>query len=319
MKVIKSLLLFGCAMAFSSMSISCHRHDINDDDGDFNEIMIVNDWERASDAFPEGMAYLFFPLGSDSPWRFDFPGRNAGEVELPEGEYRFVMFNDDTSRVEFIMGSDGEVYASTSVCKLNALNDSTSYNGERVNREPDMLWSYGINYIGFHGSYVEYEEKRSKDHRLVTHPRQVTPRYFLTVHQVENLHGVVWMAAAITGQSGMIDLNTYRHENILVTVPFTPVMEVDSSLTAEFVTLGVPDGMEVVSNLHFFFLLSDGKMIEAVKDASSQIEDSSDPMNIKLEVDTIELPWAPPAEIGGGGFLPSVNGWVKVVIDYGSN
>lgn len=319
MKVIKSLLLYGCAMVFSSMSISCHRHDIKDDDGDFDEITIVNDWERASEASPEGMAYLFFPIGSDAPWRFDFPGRNAGEVELPEGDYRFVMFNDDTSRVDFTIGSDGDVYASTSICELNALNDSTVYNSERVSREPDMLWCYGIDYIGFHDSFVEYEGKRNNGHQLITHPRQVTPHYVLEVRHVENLHGVVWMAAAITGQSGLIDLNTYRRNNTLVTVPFTLVVAPDSSLSAEFVTLGVPDNREVASNLYFFFLLSDGKMIKAVKDVSTQIEDAPDAMNIELEVDAIELPWAPPAEIGGGGFLPTVNGWVDVVIDYGSN
>lgn len=318
MKVIKSLLLYCLAMAVGAASVACH-HDDSDIDVPCDEITIVNDWDDASGACPEGMAYMFFPKGCDDAWRFDFPGRNAGEVELPDGEYRFIMFNDDTSVIDFLTYDGGEVYATTSECGLNTLNDSTYYEGESVHKAPDMLWCYSIDLINIHGSHVDYDGIKNPDRFIITHPRQVTPCHSLTVRHVTNLHGVVWIAGAITGQAESIDLNNYSHCNPPVTVPFKVEIGRDSTLTARFVTFGVPDNTDVVNNVDIFFLLSDGKMVKTVVDVTDRIKNAPDPMNIDFVVDLIELPWAPPAEIGGGGFLPTVNGWVDVVINYDPN
>lgn len=103
------------------------------------EITICNDWIGAPEATPEGMAYLFFRDGLASPWRFDFPGREAGKVSLSAGDYRFVMFNDDTSDIVFDKDSDGIPLATT-----HADKGYTEGIAENVRQAPDMMWSAAI-------------------------------------------------------------------------------------------------------------------------------------------------------------------------------
>lgn len=318
MKVKESLLQYCCIMAIGAVNVACHHHDLIMD-GSSDGIMILNDWNYASDASPEGMAYLFFPDGDVEPWRFDFPGRTAGKVKLPNGDYRFVMFNDDTSQIKFVIDSAGGMYASAEVCTLNTVVDVVDYDGQPVKKAPDKLWCYSVEHVSIRCCYLEYGNKKKYDNCLITYPRQVTPSYSLKINHVENLHGVAWMAGAITGQSDKIDLNDYSHDGPLVTVPFGIDLQPDSTLTSDFLTYGTPSGIESDSKIVLFFMMSDGEMVKISANVTDQIRNSLDPMDIKLVIDSIQLPWAPPIEIGGGGFVPTVNGWVDVVIDYGTN
>ena len=65
-------------------------------------IIIVNDWELVAMASPKGMAFIFFPEDGSVPWRFDFPGMEGWMVNMPQGRYSMLSFNDDTYNVRFI-------------------------------------------------------------------------------------------------------------------------------------------------------------------------------------------------------------------------
>lgn len=96
------------AQALSLVHTSCvYEYDDCPDD---LQLQIVSDWSEAPNASPEGMAYIFLPEDGSVPWRFDFPGRTAGKVNLPLGAYRFISYNDDTANVIFSEESGYDAY-----------------------------------------------------------------------------------------------------------------------------------------------------------------------------------------------------------------
>jgi len=66
------------------------------------DINIVNDWELVAKASPKGIVFIFFSEDGSAPWRFDFPGMEGGTVNMPQGRYSMLSFNDDTYNVRFI-------------------------------------------------------------------------------------------------------------------------------------------------------------------------------------------------------------------------
>ena len=278
-------------------------------------LTIINDWTAAPDADPEGMAYLFFRDDISSPWRFDFPGRQGGEVTLEEGRYRFVMYNDDTADILFGDGDNGLPFVTTPEGTLTI--DSLDIG---VHKSPDMMWSASISKVNITPAGVEYGEPEvahttHDPFAIMTEPRQITPVYTLLVHHVGNLIGVTAMKGVIAGMASGTDLYDLTTSANSVNVPFTPDIAPDSTLTARFCTFGLPSGSAPHSELTLYFILSDARMISRTIDVTAQITTAPDPLNVKLVIDSISLPYAPPT-VGGGAFDPSVKDWTTIHIYY---
>lgn len=279
------------------------------------EITICNDWNGAPDATPEGMAYLFFMEGLSSPWRFDFPGREAGKVSLSAGDYRFVMFNDDTSDIVFDKDSEGIPLATT-----HADSGYTEGIADNVRQAPDMMWSASIRKVMVSEDRVEYTSGDSLaggngSYKIITEPVQITPQFRVKVLKLENLQGVSAMKGVITGMASGINLFERSRKGPDTAVSFSPEICADSTVRAVFNTFGRPDGLDVRNYLKLCFLLSDGRIVCEVYDVTAKILAAPDPMRIELVIDSISLPYAPPAG-SGGAFDPQVAGWITVVVNY---
>ncbi len=93
-------------------------------------------------------------------------------------------------------------------------------------------------------------------------------------------------------------------------------MAADSAVCSEFLTFGLPGSPASEPNdILLFFKLSDGNIIKYDFDKTEEIRNASDPLNVKLTIDSIHLPYAPPIE-GNSGFAPSVSGWTTVIVNY---
>lgn len=307
------------AVAVSVLFASC----IYDYPGDCDEktgFEIVNDWSLAPAAAPEGMAYLFYPEGSVRPWRFDFPGREAGGVSLPPGEYSFVMFNDDTSDIDFVEDGAGLGVTTEKV----SVGFDAGYGDLR--RSPDMMWGDASARVVLGTSSLEYESSTyspqremvsSPDMRMVTYPRQIVATYNVRVRHVANLHGVAAMKGILGGLSTGMELSTGRHWDEVAGVPFDFRIEADSSVSARFLTFGLPEqGSRKADNaLLLFFKLSDGRTERRQFDVTEIVRGAADPLNVSIEIDSVTLPYAPTV-VGGGGFDPSVVGWTTVTVNF---
>ena len=97
MALFKRAYLLFLASALALPETSCIFDDLEPCEDANIGFSITNNWGTDTSASPEGMAYLFFYDSGCEPWRFDFPGKEAGRISLPEGSYSFIMFNDDTA------------------------------------------------------------------------------------------------------------------------------------------------------------------------------------------------------------------------------
>lgn len=282
------------------------------------EFAIVNDWINSPDAAPEGMAYLFFRTDVSAPWRFDFPGREAGKVALQPGDYKFVMYNDDTSGIIFTASPEGMPFATTAT-------DSIRIDGRRIEarKSPDMMWGCSIAEVKVDFDGIEYSSDSTavltrcdkNRYTLVTHPRQITPVYTVRVLHVENLQGVAAMKGLISGMASGINLYGEAPSADAVAVAFVPRIAPNSTVIAGFNTFGLPSSGAVTNELHLYFMLSDARIEDRSYDVTATVAAASDPMHVEIVIDSIRLPYAPPFT-EGGGFSPMVEGWTTVEVNY---
>ena len=307
-------LLFPAVALLAAASSSCIYDDLPPCDDGKIEITIVNDWRFAPEADPEGMAYIFCREGIVSPWRFDFPGRDAGKVALPAGDYRLILYNDDTSDILFKTLEGGIPFVTTSSEKMT-IDDRIIYPLEA----PDMMWGTAVSNLRISADGVEYTSPDSvsvTDERFVirTFPRQLTPCYTVKVIHVDNLQGVAAMMGIISGMSSGIDLSDDTPLETEAEISFTPHTEPDSALDAEFHTFGRPSGHEVTNTLRLYFRLSDGRILCRSFDVTDAVTGAPDPMNVKIVIDSISLPYTPPPS-SPGAFDPNVAGWTTVIVN----
>ncbi len=281
------------------------------------EFAIVNDWKDSPNAAPEGMAYLFYREGVSSPWRFDFPGRDAGTVALEPGEYKFVMYNDDTSDVIFETGDGCMPFVTTVAGHIRIESRDIE-----IYESPDMMWSGFIGEVKVSHDGVEYTLCDSMagsqgSYTIVTTPRQITPVYTVRALHVDNLQGVVRMKGILSGMALGIELYGQNESEKAVDVSFAPCITSDSILISKFNTFGLPSNYDSVNELRLYFLLSDGRVVGKVYDVTNTIITAPDPMNVEITLDSISLPYAPSAS-EGGAFDPTVAGWTTIVVNYGT-
>lgn len=315
MSFLHKIMHFLLAAPLCVIAAGCIYDDMNECPSKL-DIMIMNDWQGIRNANPEGMAYVFYPNGDPGFWRFDFKGLRAGTVSLPPSEYGFVMYNDDTSRIDFFRKPQGNLFATTGIDDLHLPADSGENCTQPLKKAPDMLWGWGINEVDVEYGGLVYGGTVHNDMVLRTFPRQLTPHYSLTVRNVVNLHGVEGIIGKITGQSSGVDISSRERSDTLVSVPFRLSVLPDSTLKAGFMTFGATLKKEDRSNVVIYFKLTDGKTVVFSKDMTEKIYKAPDPYDISLEIDTIRLPWSPPAGQLPGAFNPTVEDWVEISIDY---
>lgn len=301
--------------ALLGIMTSCIYDDIRPCD-DKVEFTIVTDWRYAPDARPEGMAYMFFRRGVASPWRFDFPSGEAGKVTLEAGEYDFLTFNDDTSDIIFKDGSHGMPFVTTAMRRETVGDEDMD-----LYEAPDMMWSAFMAPVMVDSSGIGYETAPGDDgcrdpYSLVVTPRRITPLYTVRILHVGNLQGVAAMKGIISGMSPGIDLYRMERQGEGVQVSFSPRIASDSTVAARFCTFGVSETHGNANRLRLYFRLSDNSLQSRDYDVSATVASAPDPMNVEIVIDSISLPYSPPAE--SGAFDPSVAGWSTVVVNYGT-
>lgn len=283
---------------------------------------IENDWRLAPDAAPEGMAYLFYRSDAPHPWRFDFPGREAGKVYLDEGRYRFVMYNDDTSHILFETLPDGVPVATTADSPLE-IEGLEGF----LREAPDMMWGTSIRCVVVAHGHLCYQylapdgslvEKHSRKMILPTEPRQLTPVYTVRVLNTANWSGVMCCTGAVTGLASGIKLFDDKPLDTSVAFNFSPEMLPDSVLTGNFRNFGLSKqrtSSTERNEVRLYFRLSDGRNICKIFDMTEEVRTAPDPMNVTLTIDSIMLPEAPPY-IKGGAFDPNVSPWKEIEVNY---
>lgn len=307
-------LLAVCLSAYSLAS--CCRHRCDEPSGRTG-VTIESDWSECADAQPQGMAYIFFSDAEAQYWRFDFQGTDAGSVMLPEGRYSFASFNDDTYHTVI----DGSSYSSLRAYTWPAHLPHDIGNGQPVAESPDMLWGCAYRFVSLLYDkliYVQSDSDESVTHPVVSpdfiltaYQRQITPRYRLTISDVENLSGVRSMKAALSGMAGEYFFDGGHKGSDPVTMTFNPEAADSTTITGRFSTFGLTELNDVSNNLYLFVILKDGRAFIYSFDVTDQVQGAPDPMavDILLRGLVIERSDTP------GGFDVAVDGWVTVNVN----
>lgn len=325
-----SLLLVVVSLVIGASASSCTFHD-DVYCPDRLPFMIENDWRACPDASPEGMAYIFFPYDGSEPWRFDFPGLDAGKVRIAIGRYKFLSYNDDTYNVLFRDNSGYEGYeAYTSEKELAASipraerGDSPPQgNSERVVGCPDMMWGCayhdfslqydGVRYTPFATVRDDSVEVYTPDFVLTAVQRPLTAHYMFRIEDIENLSGVKSMSAALSGMAGAMLLASGEKRAYPSTLSFKASVLDSTTVGGEFHTFGIPAGSSADNILYLFVVIKDGRRFCYKFDVTDQVRLAPDPMNVCLIVRglTLEIPGTG----GDTGFNVVVDGWETVIVN----
>lgn len=292
---------------------------------------IENDWHACPDAAPEGMAYIFFPDDGSEPWRFDFAGRDAGQVNMAVGKYKFLSYNDDTYNVLFRdnEGYDSyEAYTSEkdllgSIPKEQRGESSPRSSGERTVGCPDMMWACayynfnlwydGVRYVPFATVRPEAAVKYSPDFVLTAVQRPLTARYTFRIEDIENLSGVKSMSAALSGMAGGMLLASGKKKYYPSTLALKASIIDSATAGGEFHTFGIPDDPSADNILSLFVVIKDGRRFCYQFVITDQVRSAPDPMNVCLIVKGLKL--EKPATGGGTGFEVAVDGWETIIVN----
>lgn len=323
----KYLILLLITSAYCVTSGCSLIYDYNNCPSD-ETFSVDNDWKYAPTASPEGMAYMFFPNDGNEPWRFDFPGRNGGNVNLPDGNYSVMTFNDDTSCILFSNYNNyanftfhcrkGGLYDGLGGTIDNPLGPDTSAAGEDVEICPDTIWCCTTDYCSSHpdGVDIATDSTPSVDHinsrKLTLYPRLATACYTYTIHNVANLKGVAQMCASLSGMaSSLRPSDMFRGGP--VTLPVKAKATDSETISGNFLTYGLPSNPNAQNTLSLYVWLVDGKKYCFTFDVSQQISDAPDPLHVDIHISHLSLPEA--GDPIGGSFDVDVDDWITIIIN----
>lgn len=247
------------------VTTSCEHKDLCYHHPHGVKLKVEFDWSKAPEAFAKGMCIYFYPEDGGSYRRFDFSNKQGGYIELTEGTYNVICYNNDT---ECVMFSGVEDFYSHNLFTRNGdlfepRNSRTTGNvlraegseSERVVITPDMMWGCAVTkvYVAETGVTYTHEtitgdmdspqlkvENTTEDFILTFYPEDLLCHYSYKIINVVNLKNVQQMCASLSGMSGSLKLNSQELSRECVTLPFVAIAcKTDSTtIEGEFYTFG---------------------------------------------------------------------------------
>ncbi len=304
-------------------------------------LRIVFNWQNASEANPGGMCVYFYPVDGGSPIRFDFNGKDGGEISLPMGEYNLLAYNNDNEAVMFAntekmekhiaFTREGDIlepvygngYKSSKVPRpMDASN-------ERVVITPDMIWAATATAVKIEDAKVTYTfvpldsetesvTVESREMVIMVYPHELLCNYTYEVRNVKYLRHVVQVCGSLSGMAGMMTVAGEELGRECVTLPFAAVSDRESKITGQFYTFGHNEENDKPHRMTFYVWMDDGNKYVLGSDGEErfnvtrQIHEAPDRKRVHIIIDGLDLP--KPIE-NGGGYKPSVDNWGEVYED----
>lgn len=296
--------LGGCSLIYDDLS-ECPKE---------MELVIEADWRDAPSGNPGGMAYIFYPSDGGYPWRFDFPGRDAGKVSLPPGDYSLICVNDD-SKATVLMDE-----MSFDKAYLRCISAGGSGADAGTYRCPDSIWGASMTDIRISEGGVSYPSPHMRVGRnepadvITVYPAERTVSVAYILKNMVNLDGVRLMRATLGSMAPFLGLDDFRGRGpeALLTFPGHRISE--NSAGGDFLCFGPVAGDGNRRNvLTAYFTMADGSVVEKAYDVTRQIVEASDPYDIIICLEGFSLP----EQQISGAFDVNVDGWTTIVIDVG--
>ncbi len=311
----KHLLLYLFCIALLS---ACSHKDLCELHPHLKTVRVEFNWKNAPDADPEGMCVFFYPVNGGYPLRYDFIGKEGGQIEIEVGEYNVLCYNNDTEAIIF-RGVNAfplhEGYTREGGI-FEPIYGNSSYYGpkakdaedERIMISPDMLW--GCSGIGLTIS--------DSENQLITfEPEEMVCTYTYEIRNVTNLKSVVQMCGTISGMASSLFIGTQELGEECITIPFEALSDGKETITGRFYTFGHSETNIRPHRMLFYFWLKNGEKYcygtnGDKYDVTEQIHNAEDKRHVHIIVDGLDLP---SPITNGNGFNPSFDDWKETDIN----
>lgn len=317
-----------------SVFVGCNHKELCYHHPHTSRIRVAYDWSNAPEADPEGMCVYFYPEDGRAPIRVDFSGTDGGYVDLDNGRYTAITYNNDTEAVQF-GGIDKFAthfaYTRTgglfeSVAGMAGYDVPRADDNERVVICPEMLWGArasqiiitdaGMQYVcPSAGRVTERSFDVGDDYVIIFTPEELVCHYSYEIRNVSNLGSVSRMSASLSGMSSGMLLGDFSLDRECVTLPFDATADdTGTTIYGQFLTFGYSEENVQQHRLLLYVWLEDGRKLcygrETERfDVTAQIHTAPDRRRVHIIIDGLDLP---EPITSGGGFDVNVDDWIQI-------
>lgn len=276
-----------------------------------HHIRLLFDWSKAPEANPKGMYVYFYNLDDGSVSRYNFQSKDGGEVELREGHYNIITYNNDTEVCQFsspnIFNEHNSfsrranflepIYGNT----IKPSDAAVGVENELVRLCPDALWGCTVTGLEF------------KDGDITLYPEDMLCHYSLEVRNVKNLKSVDAVCASISGMASSLSFSNLEPSGDTATFPFSVEESSPETLTGECLLFGNHSDASNIHRVMIYVVLKNGKkyaygVAEPDFEVTSQVDNATDPKHVKIILDGLYIPEV--ISEGGGGMSVEIEDWV---------
>lgn len=272
------------------------------------------DWSADTGASPGGMRLWFYPLdwqGEAIP--VDLPGRDGGNLSLPEGHYHIAAYNNDT---EWLIPSGTWDFFAHALSTPDAgpysplgISAARAAGSQRVAACPEPLWMTSARNI-----YIGAGDT------LRMSPTPMHCIYTYTFEGLDSLEHVTSASASISGMSAAVMPSTLTHRGDACTHPLqSKVDAVHGTVSGSFYTFGVPQDTAIHQRIALYVVLDDGRRYKFTQgnalDVTGQIRGASDRHRVNLVIRGLHIPGPDGKQGDGSGFDPSADDWQDEHVD----
>lgn len=320
-----ALCIMSCALLMScDHKELCYEHEHK------TKLTVVYDWSEAPDANPAGMCVFFYSTDRAGEYhRFDFPNAKGGDIELPEGNYTLITYNNDTEAVQFSDTNDFDGHKAFTrdgdilepMYGNGVTSSATDDLDERVVITPDGLWGCSATDIRIteHGVIREYvhglDDTRAdgdtEDQVITLRPTDKLCHYSYEVRNVRNGKYISKISGSLSGMSGAMNMKDESLDSEPVTLPVPgQVNGAGDKVTGSFLTFGHNPSNGKAHKMAFYVVMDDGgKYVYRDMpnlDVTQQVDTAADRRHVHIIIDGLDLP-TPMKD--GGEFTPTVDEW----------
>ena len=306
--------------AFVLLAVSCTHKDLCYDHSHIVDVKVLFDWSQAPDAYPESMSLYLFDEDGTNPQRYELRGYQGGNIRLTPGVYHAICLNSGTRNIDcrdkehlssfLITTKDEDLSSITSSLglKTSTLPRARGTEDERMVREPERLWT---------GRLHSFSIAEGAGNSITLVPEEAVVPISITIRNVRNLRYVSAMRGTITGLSEGILAGDGTHNGTCVTMPFTLTKgEEENTLRARMYAFGDCLSGSEAHFVNLYLVLTDGTKWNYSYDVTSQMHAEREDMELHIVLDELPVPQpeGPGNTGGGGGFVPTIDGWNSVNI-----
>lgn len=292
----RSLIILPIA-SFLLLLASCAPHSLDEAEGG-TDIDVEFLWDDDPTAAPAQMGLWLYPADGSEPQYYMFSGRDGGRIRVVPGTYRTIAYNADT---ETVLTSATASWTTAAMAGIAAgifggrADEDDSRAGQQAPRAPGTEAEPIVDCVEPIWTAAADAQPLDESHRrLVLHIRRSTCKYELRVLHVDNIDGLIWARATLSGMAASLTIAPNTIAGPLCTLPFDlPYDKGHSTMHATFHTFGhCPE--PATHQLMIYTELSDGQRLYYQFDATPQVHAAPDKRHVVITIDRLPLPRADP-------------------------